>query len=590
MSTTFKSLAVSLFALFLAVSGQAAIAPDEEVEIVADPPSPSLPAETLKREPLTTDEPAAREILPMERAREEAAVREGERNYAELFDRFLSGKLSSIQRTTLKRSCAKTKSPNPFCSLIRQARTLERYVSSRNEVRYPPLVVPPEPLAPEIRDNKITNFNAIRKAKIPALLKGLSGKTVPELLLIGEAALLEKRCPNPLAVSVAASLEDSLPNPELYRPMAQLYEKSGDCARKEPLDREHFLTRAGIFYSLAKDLGAAEKALARVKPNDAFAGRSLYWLARIRQKAGKEALAEKTFQQLMRRHPFSFHTLVTSFEKKIDLAAKYLVSRPISVNMRSKSRQAIVTIRQIEILRRHSFIESANNVAGWALSRTWRMSATEKLYLTSLADANTQVTTMPWLMLRRPELISRESLQIWYPSKFLKIIEKNGNGADPYLLLAIAKKESAFDPNAISIAHAQGLMQLNPDTAAKIDPASVPRLLEPEINVQMGSRYVNELLKKLNGNIALVIAAYNAGEDPVLRWKKRYPMDEAILFLDLIPYRETREYVGYVLANYYWYRRLYKETAPADVNSFWVREPMSTGDSVETAPLPEREP
>lgn len=560
------------------------IAPDEEVEIVPDTP----PTAIEKNIPL--DGTAAREILPMENAREEAALRESERNYAELFDRFLNGKLSSIQKVTLKRSCQRRKSPNPFCSLVRQARTLERYVDNRREVKQPPVVPPPEPIAPEIKDNKIVNYKQIKKAKIPSLLKGLAGKSVPELLAVGEAALAEKRCPNPLAVSVAASLEDSLPNPELFLPMARLYEKSGNCAKREPLDREHFLTRAGIFYSLGKDLESAEKALARVTPNDAFAGRSLYWLARVRQKAGKSELADKTYAQLMRRHPFSFHTLVTSFEKKIDLASKYLVSRPVALDKSSRSRQVKETVKQIEILRRHNFIDSSQHVAGWALQRNWKTSATEKLVLASLADANTQVTTMPWLMLRRPELISRESLEIWYPSKFLKVVEKNGNGADPYLLLAIAKKESAFDPNAISIARAQGLMQLNPTTAAKIDPESVPKLLEPETNVQMGSRYVNELLKKLNGNIALVIAAYNAGEEPVFRWKKRYPMDEPILFLDLIPYRETREYVGYVLSNYYWYRRLYQNSGSTDVSSFWAREPSAIDEGLDTHPLPDREP
>ncbi len=66
-------------------------------------------------------------------------------------------------------------------------------------------------------------------------------------------------------------------------------------------------------------------------------------------------------------------------------------------------------------------------------------------------------------------------------------------------------------------------------------------------------------MDRYKGNAALTVAAYNAGEDPVDRWLARYPTDDPILFIDLIPYRETRDYVGYVLTNYHWYYRTYAE-------------------------------
>ena len=60
----------------------------------------------------------------------------------------------------------------------------------------------------------------------------------------------------------------------------------------------------------------------------------------------------------------------------------------------SHSRQVKETVKQIEILRRHAFIDSAQHVAGWALQRTWKTSPQEKLMLASLADANTQVNAL----------------------------------------------------------------------------------------------------------------------------------------------------------------------------------------------------
>ena len=118
-------------------------------------------------------------------------------------------------------------------------------------------------------------------------------------------------------------------------------------------------------------------------------------------------------------------------------------------------------------------------------------------------------------------------------------------------------------PDAVSPADAQGLMQLLPRTArdvapdAGLTPADARALHAVPTNVRLGTTLLRRLLDKYDGSSAKALAAYNAGEDAVTKWEKRYgprPDDE---FTELISYRETRDYVKFVLQNLQVYRQLY---------------------------------
>lgn len=106
-------------------------------------------------------------------------------------------------------------------------------------------------------------------------------------------------------------------------------------------------------------------------------------------------------------------------------------------------------------------------------------------------------------------------------------------GIEPRLALAIARTESNFNPNAVSIKNAQGLMQLIPETAVRFN---VKKPFDPEQNVRGGLAYLRWLLAYFRGDVALAAAGYNAGEGAVNR------------FLGIPPYAETRGYVQRILA------------------------------------------
>jgi soluble lytic murein transglycosylase-like protein len=109
------------------------------------------------------------------------------------------------------------------------------------------------------------------------------------------------------------------------------------------------------------------------------------------------------------------------------------------------------------------------------------------------------------------------------------------NGVPPGLIRAVLMAESGGDPSAVSIAGAQGLMQLMPATASN---CGIDDPFEPFGNVRCGSSYLKSLLDRYHGNVELAVAAYNAGPGAVDRYH------------GVPPYAETRAYVTRVLTAY----------------------------------------
>ncbi len=109
------------------------------------------------------------------------------------------------------------------------------------------------------------------------------------------------------------------------------------------------------------------------------------------------------------------------------------------------------------------------------------------------------------------------------------------SGTPPGLVRAVMMAESDGDPTAISLAGAQGLMQLMPGTASR---CGVSDAFDPTQNVRCGAAYLKELLDRYHGNVTLAVAAYNAGPGAVDRYH------------GVPPYPETRAYVARVIAAY----------------------------------------
>lgn len=136
---------------------------------------------------------------------------------------------------------------------------------------------------------------------------------------------------------------------------------------------------------------------------------------------------------------------------------------------------------------------------------------------------------------------------------------------DPYLMTSIIRQESGFEPTVVSSAGAVGLMQIMPAEAERIStddgmlgPVTRDQLFNPATNVEVGAAEIVQKLKAMNGNLMLAIASYNAGEDAVGRWLTKTSLDDVDVFIESIPYAETRLYVKSVMRNQHEYRRIYE--------------------------------
>ncbi|MGQ0559588.1 MAG: lytic transglycosylase domain-containing protein [Sphingosinicella sp.] len=175
----------------------------------------------------------------------------------------------------------------------------------------------------------------------------------------------------------------------------------------------------------------------------------------------------------------------------------------------------------------------------------------------------------------------RYPLPSWRPA--------DGWRVDPSLAVAHALQESNFRPDAVSPAGARGLMQVRPGTAGDLVrwrgiAADRGRLNDPANNIAFGQAYLEWLRDQpvIDGLLPRVIAAYNAGPLPVTQWTQRFDQSDPLLFIETIPYWETRGYVPIVLRNYWIYEQRRGAESPsrrALVAGMWPRFPGMPGPS-----------
>lgn len=156
-------------------------------------------------------------------------------------------------------------------------------------------------------------------------------------------------------------------------------------------------------------------------------------------------------------------------------------------------------------------------------------------------------------------------LKMIYPLKYKEYVFEYSaeSGIDPYLVFAVIKAESGFDPNARSNKAAMGLMQITEQTGAwgasilKLNDFKTEDLYKPEINIRIGCWYLQQLMKEFANNIDLVIAAYNGGSGNVKQWLKNKELSSSGEHLDKIPFKETENFLARVKNYHSIYRRLY---------------------------------
>ena len=187
----------------------------------------------------------------------------------------------------------------------------------------------------------------------------------------------------------------------------------------------------------------------------------------------------------------------------------------------------------------------------------------------------------------KAELWNDIDLRFPTPKSSLFTHHANKNNLDYPWVIAIARQESAFHPRARSHAGAMGLMQLMPATAkqaaqqAGIVLKKNTELYDPEINIALGTTHLSWLSKRFDNSRVLATAAYNAGSTAVNRWLKQrghLPLD---IWIETIPYDETRKYVQNVMA----FRIIYSQIDNQPVRMFSLEEMAAISLNLDASPL-----
>jgi len=314
--------------------------------------------------------------------------------------------------------------------------------------------------------------------------------------------------------------------------------------------------------------------------------RARYWRGRVLEQLGRRDEAVAVFAQNAVEHPATYYGLISRERVELldpergagivsQVAADGVAADPFPLRLGALANDA--RFRSAVELLRLGFGELVpTEVLAIDRSSLPREQVRALVLLLSLSGQERQAHGMArlWLKKELSGRISADRRAIWeiaYPRAFRELVVTHTAAADnldPDLLQALMREESALDPKALSWAGALGLCQLMPATAAevagklKVKRPSQAQLLEPELNIRLGARYLSDLLIRARGIKQFALAGYNAGESAVARWRRENGDEDLAAWVEQIPLQETRGYVKRVLRSYNTYKLLY---APADV-------------------------
>jgi soluble lytic murein transglycosylase len=164
----------------------------------------------------------------------------------------------------------------------------------------------------------------------------------------------------------------------------------------------------------------------------------------------------------------------------------------------------------------------------------------------------------------------QEFWKLAFPLPYRTSLEKFAKqyDVDPFMAAALIRQESEFDPQAVSVTNARGLMQVEPYTGKELArrlkmPYTLAKLFQPDYNLQLGTFYFGNLMKQWNGNLEAVLAGYNAGPSNAKKWITWGQFREPAEFIETVPITQTRDYIQAVERNATTYREIYSKGATA---------------------------
>jgi len=306
--------------------------------------------------------------------------------------------------------------------------------------------------------------------------------------------------------------------------------------------------------------------LDRLPEHEKSKDRWQYWRARGLQETGKQEAALEVFKKVATER--SFYGFMAADLLNLDYALNHR-DMQVESDLYEQLKQWPAVLRAGEFLKLDRRLEARRE---WYFM-TQNLDDDELIGLAQIAHE------WQWhdrAIFTLAQAKSWDNLSIRFPTQYQDLVETQAKATqlDASWIFAMMRQESAFMHDARSAVGAVGLMQLMPRTAKSVAKSLKQKrpgykdLIKPERNIQLGSSYLKQVYEELGNHPVLAIAAYNAGPHKVKKWLPENGSMPADIWIELIPYKETRRYVKSVLA----YTVIYAEKL--DQTTFKLKQRM----------------
>ncbi|VEP17735.1 Soluble lytic murein transglycosylase-like protein [Hyella patelloides LEGE 07179] len=317
------------------------------------------------------------------------------------------------------------------------------------------------------------------------------------------------------------------------------------------------------------------KAIANTKSKESDP-KAIFWLGKWANQAGKTEGANLAFKTVLKLHPQSYYAWRSAVMLGQDVG-DFQNLRQIQPNLKFKQHYEPLpigseTLQELYLLGQYqdAWVHLQSELFN-PQQLTVEEQFTEGLLLVKLGQIRPGIQHI-WNLAQRESVSDRakwrslrERDTYWYslfpfPYQESIVTHARQEKINPLLPISVMRKESTFDPQIDSPVGAVGLMQVIPRTAdwiAEQNNIATYNLTKPEDNIQMGTWYLAHNHQRYQNNSLYAIASYNAGTGNVNSWLQQFSLQDPDLFVEQIPFPETKDYVEGVFGNYWNYLRLY---------------------------------
>ena len=376
----------------------------------------------------------------------------------------------------------------------------------------------------------------------------------------------------PLALKTlktAGKNKDRLFLDEIYWLIGKIYEEKNQLTKamlyfkkgKQALKNKHSSIKEKLIWSLAwnaRKLRQYNKALQYLneleQTSKDYSPQFVFWKAQVLEEMGRKKQADQKYKELIDEAPLSFHGII----------AHHKINHPLSLNLvaiKPSKNDPYRLVDDLSLAEENSLVlefvkhklnehKKSNILNEDTLLQLFRRSVNLGIYMPFFQFVGS-------LSLQEKSQFMKKYAYTLFPIIYQKEVNKASQlfNTSNKIIYSIIRQESAFNPRALSLANAVGLMQILPSVAREMSrkKAIVFRkfydLYNPKINIFLGTAYYQELVKKDGGYLILNTASYNAGRRAVQRWLKKFSTTNPVEFIQNIPYKETQKYVRLIIRN-----------------------------------------